>query len=210
VSEPSADDIIARLDDLIKEVRRQGRAAIGAQAAAEACLSAIEQSLARSPTSEDTDAPDEDPDAAEIELDWLRALIPVADAIDRVVIQATALTREPPRTRIRFRLFAALAPAADPRLETLVSGLLVLQAQFHGALRDLGVSVERRTGAPIDPDRQRIVEVRPPRPGELSGTVVEVVRPGYALGARLVREAEVVAARALGGERGERGERGKR
>lgn len=208
MSEPSTSDVIARLDDLMKEVRRQGRAAIGAQAAAEACLSAIEQSLARSPASEDTDAADEETEETATELDWLRALIPVADAIDRVVIQATALTRDPPRPRSRWRLFAALSPPTDPRIEALVSGLFVLQAQLHGALRELGVSVERQIGAPLDPERQRVVEVRTPGPGELSGTVVEVVRPGYALGSTLVREAEVVAARALGRERGEREERG--
>ena len=48
--------------------------------------------------------------------------------------------------------------------------------------------------SPIDGERQRVVEVRPPRPGEQAGTVVEVVRPGYALGARIIREAEVVIA----------------
>jgi hypothetical protein len=204
VSEPSIGDVIARLDDLMKEVRRQGRAAVGAQAAAEACLSAIEQSLASDAASEDAASPD--PSAvAEIELDWLRALIPVADAIDRAVIEATAILREPPRPRFRFAFFAA--PAPDPRLKALVEGLVVLQAQLHGALNELGVSVDRQLGAPIDPERQRIVEVRAPGLGEQSGTVVEVVRPGYALGATLVREAEVVAARALGRERGERGER---
>jgi GrpE len=199
VSEPSIGDVIARLDDLMAEVRRQGRAAVGAQAAAEACLSTLEQSLARDEES-DEDALTDPPSVTEI--DWLKALIPVADAIDRAVIQAIAIAREPPRPRWRIGLFA---PAAEPRLTALVEGLLVLKSQMEGALGELGVSVDRSVGAPIDPHRQRIVEVRAPKPGERSGTVVEVVRPGYAVGATLVREAEVVAAREGRGGTGGRG-----
>jgi molecular chaperone GrpE (heat shock protein) len=54
--------------------------------------------------------------------------------------------------------------------------------------------VDRRTGGPVDGERQRVVEVRAPAPGEPRGTVVEVVRPGYALGDKVVRETEVVVA----------------
>ena len=42
VSDPSLQELAARLDDLLKEVRRQGRAAIAAQAAAESCLEALQ------------------------------------------------------------------------------------------------------------------------------------------------------------------------
>ena len=68
----------------------------------------------------------------------------------------------------------------------------MLRALFEATLRDRGVSVDRRTGGPVDGERQRVVEVRAGGRGERPGTVIEVVRPGYALGARIVREAEVV------------------
>jgi molecular chaperone GrpE len=197
VSELPTVDLLTRLDDLLKEVRRQGRAAIAAQAAAEACLEAVHAQAARSKEEDDSAA---DPHgASEVAIRWLRALIPVADAIDRAVVQAAAIAARPPRSRFRFWPFGAPAPV-DPQLRVLLEGLLVLQSQLQGALGELGVSIDRRVGWPIDPERQRVVEVRAPLLDEQPGTVVEVVRPGYGLGMTLVREAEVVAARETEGE----------
>lgn len=186
MSEPSHPSLEARLDELLKEVRRQGRAAIAAQAAAESCLEAV-----RERAGGDAGAGGED-DAVE----WLRSLIPVADALERVVKQAAALdaTRPPVKRSLLQRLVHPPEIVDDRAHRALSEGLRVLHAQLEGALRDRGVGVDRRTGEPFDGERQRVVEVRSPRPGERPGTVVEVVRPGYALGARVVREAEVVVA----------------
>ena len=184
MSDPSLEELAARLDDLLKEVRRQGRAAIAAQAAAESCLEAIQAEPA-----EASDASDASDEAAR----WLRALIPVADAVDRMAQRAAALDAPPKRTLLQ-RLFGA--PELDDRhaRAALTEGLRLLRAQLEGALHDLGVAVDRRTGDPVDAERQRVVEVRSPLPHERAGTVVEVVRPGYALGAKIIREAEVVIA----------------
>lgn len=196
MSDLPVQELATRLDELLKEVRRQGRAAIAAQAAAESCLEAV-----RARPDAAADRQDEPPPAAD-DARWLRALIPVADAVDRVARQASALLTPPPRRApARAGLFQRLlGHPPEPPVESgagqaaLAEGLRVLQAQLEGALRDLGVDVDRRAGGPVDGERQRVVEVRPPRPGERAGTVVEVVRPGYALGAKIVREAEVVIA----------------
>jgi molecular chaperone GrpE len=196
MSEISPEDLAQRLDDLLKEVRRQGRAAIAAQAAAESCLEAIrEQASAGSPASSDNDDGWATEAADEERVRWLRALIPVCDALDRVIRQAAALDQ--PRRPVRgwLRRFLPAPEPDDGRAHAaLIEGLRVLGAQLEGTLRDLGVSVDRRTGEPVDGERHRVVEVRKPGPGYRRGTVLEVVRPGYALDARIIREAEVVVA----------------
>lgn len=186
MSEPTLQDLSTRLDDLLKEVRRQGRAAIAAQAAAESCLEAVR---AR------PEAPPEPPRRDDAER-WLRAIIPVADAVERVRARAEKLgaPRPPTQRTLLQRLGFAAHARDDEERAGLTEGLRVLQAQLEGALRDLGVTLDRRTGEPLDEERQRAVEVRAPRASEAAGTVVEVVRAGYALGGKVVREAEVVVA----------------
>jgi molecular chaperone GrpE (heat shock protein) len=211
MSDPSLEDLAVRLDDLLKEVRRQGRAAIAAQAAAESCLDALR---AQAEEMQGDDLEDTvDPATAEADDGerWLRALIPVADAIERVAAEAAAfdLRRRPAPRGLLARWLAAARPLDAGVHGSLGRGLRVLQAQFEGALRDLGVSVDRATGGPVDGERQRVVEVRAPAPGERRGTVVEVVRPGYAIGDRILREAEVVVADAdRAGGAGANGNRG--
>ncbi len=187
MSEPSIQDVVTRLDDLLKEVRRQGRAAIAAQAAAESCLEALQEPAEADPA--------RDAAAAEEAARWARALIPVADAVDRIVERAEAPRPLPKRSFVeRLASVAGAGPdlgEAGARA-ALAEGLRVLHAQLGGVLRDMGVEVDRRTGGPVDGERQRVVEVRPPRAGEAPGVVVAVLRPGYALGARVLREAEVV------------------
>lgn len=187
MSELSQPSLEARLDELLKEVRRQGRAAIAAQAAAESCLSAVQH------LGKETDEGGEDDEPTR----WLRAIIPVADALERVVSQAATLATPRATTRPSFlqRLVRSVPEPADDRAAAaLAEGLRVLHAQLEGALRDRGVEVDRRTGELVDGDRQRVVETRAAGAGERAGTVVEVVRPGYALGGVVVREAEVVVA----------------
>jgi molecular chaperone GrpE len=196
MSEPTLEDILVRLDDLLKEVRRQGRAAVAAQASAEACFQAV-RAFSEEREVEEEPA-DEEPRGAcppEVAIHWLRTLIPVADAIDRVAVQATAIAEARPRSpRILFRFFRPAQPDGSVPVCALAEGLSVLKEQLQAALSDLGVTIDRRTGTPVDPERHRVVEVRPPNAGEQPGTVVAIVRPGYALGPTVVREVEVVAA----------------
>jgi molecular chaperone GrpE (heat shock protein) len=211
----SVDGLAARLDDLIREVRRQGRAAVAAQAAAEACLEKLtdhiaegERELAASSAAlADDDERSEDDAASSAALDdaWAHALLPVADAVDRVLSQANAMAerRRPagvpaPTGGLLRSLFGyaksdPVDSAREPELVALAEGLRVLRAQLATALETCGVRADRRLGVPLDPEVHRVVEVRAPRCGEEYGVILEVIRPGYAARGRLLREAEVVA-----------------
>jgi hypothetical protein len=126
---------------------------------------------------------------------WLEALVPVADAIDRAASQAAEMAeraRRPPRLRIwPF----ARKPAANADLDALASGLRVLRDQLAAALVSRGARIELRVGVEVDPELHRVVAIHPAPSGqeERDWTVLEVIRPGYALGRRVVREADVVA-----------------
>jgi molecular chaperone GrpE len=182
VQQTTMESVARALDELTRELRRQGRAAIAAQAAAESCLEVLEGRA-------DASASGARDDGA-----WLSALIPVADALDRVVAQGLALAALP-RAAVQRGLWPfrrAEPPQPDREMAALGEGLRVLRAQLQAALEGLGVSIDRRTGVAVDPEVHRVVEVRKSGPREV---VVEVVRPGYRLGERVVREAEVVVER---------------
>ncbi len=204
------DLLASRLDELTREVRRQGRAAVAAQAAAESCLekvAALEEAGTGGKSEPDGEDADEDTarGASPARTDWVRAILPVADALDRMVAQANAMVERPPPApapapprRGLFSLFsppppAPPPPARDTELRVLAEGLRVLRAQLTSALEACDVHADRRTGVAIDPEVHRVVEVRPLRAGERADVVLEVVRPGYAAGDQIVREAEVVA-----------------
>jgi molecular chaperone GrpE len=199
----------ARVEELIREVRRQGRAAVAAQAAAESCLERLaEDQGGEEPPAEEAEVEEE---AHADDAAWVHALLPVADALDRVLSQARAMVErsldpgEPtvgglrPKAR---RLWSMLgrAPrevphrAGGPDLHALAEGLRVLRAQLMTALESRGVTADRRVGVPVDPEVHRVVEVRAARPDERDDVVLEVIRPGYTAHGRIVREAEVVAA----------------
>ena len=158
-------DLDGELEKLTTELRRQGRAAIAAQAAAEECLAMLQAGGALRAGSSADDR-------------WLRVMLPVLDALDRTVQQAEAAVA---RARWPWQQRGELTPLAD--------GLRVLQAQTTAALDELGVAVERpRIGARFDPQRHRAVGSR----RGAKETIVEIVRPGYWLGAQCIREADVI------------------
>lgn len=180
-------ELLPRLDELLKEVRRQGRAAVAAQAAAESCLTAVE-ALARRAERDPEPAPGDEPAR------WLRALLPTIDALDRAAAQATALIQRRARPRRGFlRALFRAAPDDDAEVNALLAGVEVLGAQLEAALGELGVVIDEPLGEPVDPERHRVVAVSAPRRDEPSGVVVELARPGYAIGTKVVREAEVIA-----------------
>ncbi|MBX3274620.1 MAG: nucleotide exchange factor GrpE [Sandaracinaceae bacterium] len=168
---------------LLEELRRVGRAAVAAQAAAQSCEETVERLAHAS-----TDAPRDD--ARQL----LEALLPVADALGRMADGARRA--EPPRGWL-----ARLRGGWD-ELRALRAAVTILEAQLEGALEGAGVTIERAVGREVDPALHRVVETRPPAPGERDGIVGRVVRPGYLYGGRIVREADVVATReAARGER---------
>ena len=175
-------DLAARLDALAVEIRRQGRAAVSAQAAAEATLEELRALATALPSSPLPPARDQD--------DWLRALIPVFDAFDSWLSQAQALEREMSRTR----WLAALPPLrrVGSQVRAFAEGVALLGAQLERALGEVGVVVDRQAGVTVDPLRHRVVEVKP-GPATREAQVLQVLRPGYARHGRCLREAEVRA-----------------
>lgn len=176
------EEIAARLDEILREVRRQGRAAIAAQASADACLeaiSALEKANEDREPAEDVGAPRSDAESI------VRALIPVADAIERIASAAEEVER-PISWRERL-LGRAL------REGVLAEPLRLLRSQMESALEAHGVLVDRRVGIPVEGESHRVVETRPGPSPDGEPTVLVVLRPGYALGDRCLREADVIA-----------------
>lgn len=168
----SDEEVLLKLDTLSQDLRKQGRAAVAAQAAAEACLAQLrEQGEGSAPQETSTDL--------------LENLLPVFDALDQAVAQARALPRP---SRVARLLGDGGAVAA---VENLTEGLRLLQRQLASALERSNVELIRPEGGPVDARLHRVVETQ--RGGGRPGHVVRVVRPGYQLGSRLLREAEVVA-----------------
>jgi molecular chaperone GrpE len=145
------------------------------------------------------DGPEEEK-IAELEDRWRRAVADLANLrrrYDREVARARADERR--------RILAAWLPIldnldlalshadADPR--SIVEGVRVVRDQALEALSRSGFERDEETGVPFDPNRHEVVgTVR--SPGVRSGTVVEVVRPGYRYGSDLVRPAGVIVATA--------------
>lgn len=210
----STDDLSQRLDALLFEVRKQGRAGVAAQASAEACLRAVDKLSTSTRVERDTSAVREETLVAVVE-----ALLPVLDAIDGAVSQARQSahgevagkrTTSPSLLRRVGGRLLGTTPAACPDHDSrhaLVTGVALIQSEVRRALRRVGVEIESRVGVSVDPERHRVVEVQTARsskaPATSSGgpsgtasmsTVQAVLRPGYFVGGRCVREADVVAA----------------
>ncbi len=173
------DEASVSMDELMTEVRRAGRAAVAARAAAEAC----EESVERLEAGKGSTEPAGETDGRDV----VEALLPVCDALGRMAEAA----REPQRELGWFeRLRRAEETAAE--LRALREAIVLVDAQLTSALEIAGVAVDLRVGGPVDPDRHRVVETVPRGDGP-GGVVVKIARPGYALGERRIRDADVVA-----------------
>jgi len=162
------------LSELNQTLRKQGRAAVAAQAAAEESLESLKRLEARlaSPSTPDVE-------------DRVRSLLPYVDAVDRVSAEARRL--ESSRAGVLAR---TLGRAQDVEARALARAVGLLVAQLDGVLGAWGVRLDRATGVPFDGARHRVVESRA-GPGS-SLRVVEVVRAGCSVGGRQVREADVI------------------
>lgn len=79
---------------------------------------------------------------------------------------------------------------ADGTLKTLLDGIELTSRALNHALTKHGVARIEAEGAKFDPNlHQAMFEV--PNPDVPSGTVVQVVQPGYAIGGRVLRPAMV-------------------
>lgn len=94
--------------------------------------------------------------------------------------------------QVREAAVEALARSIAEEFASLMQGFELIQARLARTLDRLKIGRLDETGGPVDPSRMSVVELvhnadAPPE------TVVEVVRPGYVWGERVVRYAEVRA-----------------
>ncbi len=185
------DQIVLRLDAISQDIRKQGRASVAAQAAAETCLEGVRALQDRLPPPGMSSEPHQEPTEREELADVVGALLPFADALDRAVEQARGSAVQPQPASWLAR-WLGLAPAPSSGLSSIAGGLELLQQQLRSTFQELGVEIESRVGIPVDGDVHRVVEVRQ-APDVPPNTVIAVVRPGYSVGGARLREAEVVA-----------------
>ena len=84
---------------------------------------------------------------------------------------------------------------ADLLQHPWVQGILLVSRRLGTTFEQLGIRQIGKTGEPFDPrwNEAIVTEVRQDVP---AGTIVNVIRPGYILGERVIRPAQVVVANA--------------
>lgn len=103
----------------------------------------------------------------------LQKLLPVLDDLGR------ALSSAPPELANR----------------PWVQGILLVNRRLNATLEQLGVRQVGRTGEKFDPHWHEAVTMEA-RSDVPEGTILNVTQPGYALGDRVIRPAQVIVARA--------------
>jgi len=78
--------------------------------------------------------------------------------------------------------------------EAVIEGIRAVREQALALLDRLGFPRQAEVGEPFDPARHEAVAVAS-NPDVPSGTVLQVVRPGYGTGARQLRPAAVIVAK---------------
>lgn len=103
-----------------------------------------------------------------VRADLVRQLLPVLDNLDRSIDASSQSSDEPLR-----------------------EGVKMVRDQFEQVLRGFGMEVLEASGAPFDPAEHEAVAMVPVETAQAHRTVVSVVRPGYRMGGRLLRAAQV-------------------
>jgi molecular chaperone GrpE len=102
-------------------------------------------------------------------------LLPALDNLDRALEEATA------------------AAERDGGDAPLLEGVRLVRSELHGALARMGIECFSPHGAAFDPAEHEAMAQKPV-PDAQSGSVVEVLQPGYRLGKSIIRPARVVVA----------------
>jgi molecular chaperone GrpE len=142
---------------------------------------------------------DRDEELARLEDRWRRA---VADLDNLRKRYARELEHE--RTREQSKVAGAWLPIVD-NLERAIShagdessavldGVRNILREAVQVLEHLGYPRDAETGVPFDPERHEVVGVVD-QPDRTTGTILDVIRPGYGEGSRQLRPAAVVVSR---------------
>jgi molecular chaperone GrpE len=143
------------------------------------------------------------PEHVDYEDRWRRALADLDNARKR---HARDLVRD--RAAERDRVAAAFLPVLDTidlalqhagaEPDAIIAGVHAVRDQALAILAGLGYPRQDDTGVPFDPARHEVIGVVSPEEAGLpSGSVAEVVRPGYGEPDRQLRPASVTVTRAL-------------
>jgi molecular chaperone GrpE len=97
------------------------------------------------------------------------------------------------------RAFAEVPP--DLEDDPWAKGIAMLRSRLDSTLAGLGLEPVGTVGEPFDPSRHEAV-YHEPDPAANGQVVALVIRPGYRLGGRLLRPAQVVVRGSLGGAPG--------
>ena len=89
---------------------------------------------------------------------------------------------------------AAGTAAGSASFDALSQGVDLVYRKFEGMLERLGVTAIATAGVPFDVDEHEAVLQQPAPDGEVSGTVLAEVQPGYRAGDRVLRHASVIVA----------------
>jgi molecular chaperone GrpE len=109
---------------------------------------------------------------------FARDILAVADSMERALAALDAEIRE----------------KADAGVKALLDGVELTERELHKVLEKHGVKKFEPTGEKFDPNlHQAMFEL--PDPSRPSGTVAQVVQPGYMIGERVLRPALVAVAK---------------
>jgi molecular chaperone GrpE len=109
---------------------------------------------------------------------FARDILAVADSMERALAALDAEIRE----------------KADAGVKALVDGVELTERELHKVLEKHGVKKFEPMGEKFDPNlHQAMFEI--PDPSRPSGTVAQVVQPGYLIGERVLRPALVAVAK---------------
>jgi molecular chaperone GrpE len=101
-------------------------------------------------------------------------LLPALDNLDRALAQGPA-------------------PHGGGGENPLLAGVRLVRSELHAALARVGIEAFSPKGQAFDPAEHEAL-AQTPSPGVASGTIVEVIAPGYRLGKHIIRPARVVVA----------------
>lgn len=95
--------------------------------------------------------------------------------------------------KVREAASEALARSTTDEFASLMQGLELIQTRLERTMRQFDIARLDESGGQVDPSRMTVVELVVDAPHVPAESVVEVVRPGYTWGERVVRFAEVRA-----------------
>jgi molecular chaperone GrpE len=212
-------DIVREFTALRHEVKLQTKSARGLEEQAAAAIAAIEEAGRQFRAVQ----PQEAEAARRAAQPLIEALADLDEAMQRAqaVVEA-ARGRLSGESRAAFRLQLADLYAAQPAwkrwlcrslytavrdlwqtdagerqrvVDALTEGYAMVRKRLQRAMAKDGLYRMTTVGLPVDPHSMTVVEVVDPEDHQAPGTVVEEVRPGYRWNDKVVRYAEVRAAR---------------